>query len=590
VDGQPLALFGEDAKPSVVVFMGTECPISNQYVPVLNELAAKHRDGGVRFFAVVSDSSLSRRAVAAYRDEAKLTFPVIFDASGALAESLKPKRTPEAFVLDRTGEVRYRGRIDDRFAAIGQKRQVIGSHDLADAIAALLDGKAPAAAETEAVGCQFEGTRKLGDAQQHDGITYARDIAPIVNANCVRCHRENDIAPFALTSYANVAKRANQIAEVTESGYMPPWKPVAGYGHFLDEQRLTAREKGLLAAWAKAGTPEGSAADLPGSPRFESSAIAGRTPDLILQIPEPFKIPAAGDDVYRSFVLPLNDLPDDSYVAAAQFLPDAKSVVHHSVFYLDGKGKARELDAADPGPGYSRFGGPGFRPSGTLGGWAPGAAPLPFPAGVGRVVKKNWDLVVQMHYHPDGRERTDQSSVAIYLQKAPIDKVVSTLAIGSINIDIPPGDANHKQAIAITLPVDITLIGAIPHMHLLGRDMKVRAITPDGSEIPLIWIQDWDFKWQGQYRYAEPITLKAGTTIEVVAHYDNTSNNPNNPRNPPQRVTNGEQTTDEMCFCFFDFVANSQQEIGAIHKAVGQAMVSANLAQKIKARIVGSAQ
>jgi hypothetical protein len=130
---------------------------------------------------------------------------------------------------------------------------------LADAIAcdARL-ARLPRPAETEAVGCQFEGTRKIGDAQQHE-ITYSRDIAPIVNANCVRCHRENDIAPFALTNYANVAKRANQIAEVTESGYMPPWKPVAGYGHFLDEQRLTAREKGLLAAWAKAGTPEGSA-------------------------------------------------------------------------------------------------------------------------------------------------------------------------------------------------------------------------------------------------------------------------------------------------------------------------------------------
>jgi hypothetical protein len=424
-------------------------------------------------------------------------------------------------------------------------------------------------AETKPVGCVFEAWEKKDIAGK---VTYSRDIAPILNANCVSCHRANEIAPFPLDSFTDAAKRAKQLAAATESRYMPPWKPAANFGHFQGEHRLTDREIELIGAWAEVGAPQGSADDLPPAPKFASGWQLG-TPDIVAKMPQPFTIPAGGADIYQAFVVPLN-LPEDTYVAGIEFHPDAKTVVHHCILYLDNTGAARKLDEADPAPGYRSFGGPGFTPTGSLGGWAPGATSSLLPDGVGRPVRAGSDVVFQMHYHPDGREHTDQSSVAIYLQKKPITKVVASIPVGTRQIDISPGDANYTRIISFTLPADMTLIGAIPHMHLLGRTMSVAATAPDGKAIPIIRIDDWDFRWQGQYRYAEPLTLPQGSTIHFEAKYDNSDANPNNPNNPPKRVTHGEQTSDEMCLCFLEFMADSPAESQNIRRAVGRAMVA----------------
>ena len=450
------------------------------------------------------------------------------------------------------------------------------SHDLADAIDAVLQGKAIAQEKTDPVGCPFEAwNSKSADAK----VTYTRDIAPIINANCATCHRDGQIAPFPLTSYSDVSKRAKLIADVTDSHYMPPWKPAENFGHFVGEHRLSDQEIALIKAWKDGGTPQGNTADLPAMPTFPDGYALGK-PDMVATMPEPFTVPADGRDIYRAFVVPLN-VPDDCYVAGIEFKAGAPTVVHHCILFLDNTGAARKLDEADPGPGYKSFGGPGFAATGSLGGWAPGAAPSLLPDGVGRVLHKGSDVVFQMHYHPDGRAHTDQSSVAIYLQKKPITKVLSSFLLATRQIDIPAGDANYARDISVTLPCNVTVMGLVPHMHLIGREMKVEATTPDKKQVPLIWIKDWDFKWQGQYLLTSPLTLSKGTTLTLHARYDNSADNSDNPNNPPARVTHGEQTTDEMCICFVEFLADNQKEAAQIRRDVTRELVSSAIARRL---------
>jgi hypothetical protein len=293
--GQPRTILADETRVTALVFLGTQCPISNRAIPTLNELYTSHGCDPLDFFIVVSDPTISRKDVISYRDQYKIKVPILFDASGTLAQQLKPTHTPEAFVLDASGAIRYQGRIDDSFAALGKVNQVVKSHDLADAIDALLAGKTIAHEKTEAVGCPFEFLdAKSSDANSPDAkLTYTRDIAPIINANCVQCHREGQIAPFPLTSYTDVSKRAKFIAEVTESRYMPPWKPAEGFGHFVGEHRLSGRDISLIKQWVASGSLAGDAADSPPLPKFDASTGL-RSPDLRATMPEPFTFPADG--------------------------------------------------------------------------------------------------------------------------------------------------------------------------------------------------------------------------------------------------------------------------------------------------------
>jgi len=532
----------------VLIFISTECPIANGYIPELNRqfAAVRGAEAKIGFYGVISSPATSRAGAAKHAAEFKIDFPLLFDASGELAAALRPTHTPEAFVVDREGQLAYRGRIDDLYPDLGKKRASATCHDLADAVAAVAAGRPVAVRETEPIGCFLE----MKPAEKpNTAPTYARDIAPLLQANCAKCHREGEVAPFPLVSYADAARRARQIVKVTQSRFMPPWKPEPDFGHFLNERRLTARELDLFHDWAEAGAPEGDAADLPPPARFTEGWQLGE-PDLVVKMDETFDVPADGRDVFRNFVIPI-DLGEDQLVSVAEFRPGNRRVVHHALFYLDNTGVARKKDAADPGPGYASFGGPGFLPSGSIGGWAPGGTPQPLRDGMGRQLRKGSDLVLQVHYHPSGKVESDQSTVGIHFVKSGSRKVVVPITILDRGLYIPAGAQRHAISGAYTLPSDVTMVGVIPHMHLLGKEAKVTATLPDGTQEPLIWIRDWNFNWQDQYHLAQPRRYPRGTRLDVEAVYDNSEKNPLNPNSPAREVTWGEQTTDEMFVCFF---------------------------------------
>jgi hypothetical protein len=553
----------DERRVRVFVFLSPECLISNAYTKTLNDIDARFTGKGVDLFGVVADATVTRSQATKHFAEFKTAFPVVFDASGLLLQALKPTHVPEAFVVDRNGRLVYRGAIDNSWEALGRSRPQAEKEFLADAIAAALSGKHVAVPETKPVGCLIEAPAQGNEKAK---VTYARDIAPLVQSRCLNCHREGQVAPFALADYEQTAKRAQQIVRVTQDRLMPPWIPAPGHDKFVGERWLTDRELDLFKTWAETGRAKGDDADLPPAPKFAEGWRLGQ-PDLIVKMPEPFTVPADGPDLLQNFVIPLN-IAEDKLVAAVEFHPGNKRVAHHAVLFLDDSGTARKLDAVTPEPGYANFGGPGFLPSGALGGWSVGNTPRPLPNGMGRYLKKGSDLVVQMHYHPTGKQETDQSEIGLYFVKKPVAeslkepaKLVGSIWMANYEMDIPAGETNYKRSTSYTLPKEVIMVGVVPHMHLLGKSMKVTATLPDKSVKTLIDIPNWNYNWQDEYYYERPFKLPAGTRLDVEAVYDNSADNPSNPSSPPKRVTWGDGTNDEMLFCFFLLSAEKTEDL-----------------------------
>ena len=425
-----------------------------------------------------------------------------------------------------------------------------------------------------AVGVAFTFVQNAADpiltASSHRGpvskatkVTYAGDVAPILNRSCVSCHHDGAVAPFSLVGYDNAKKWAPSIATVTGQRVMPPWKAVHGYGEFADDRELSDSDIAVLSKWYSDGAPRGDASKEPKPPTFKSEWALGE-PDLILQPDKPFHLAPEGDDVYRNFVMK-NTFDKPIWVKAIDVKPGNPKVVHHEITFIDGFGAAKKLEDAnkDGQEGYtSDGGGVGFMPIGTLGGWAPGIAPKEMPSGIAYLVKPGSTLVMQVHYHKDGKPEDDQTRLGLYFAKEPITKEMKLHWIFNFGIHIPAGDKEHQESQTFTVPADVTLYSAMPHMHLLGRSMKAWIDLPDGATKPLIWVKDWDFNWQLAYVFKEPMHVPAGSKIHVEATYDNSSSNPRNPHNPPKDVTWGEQTTDEMFLLILGYTADGETTNG----------------------------
>jgi mono/diheme cytochrome c family protein len=398
------------------------------------------------------------------------------------------------------------------------------------------------------------GTGQTGTAQTGTASpTFSDTIASIVYDNCVECHRPAGAAPFPLVSYEDIVKRGALVADVTKSRYMPPWHAAHGYGEFKGERWLTDRQIALIGAWVARGMPRGDPAGLPDLPAFTDGWQLGE-PDLVLEMPVGFDLPASGPDVYRNFVLPTG-LTGDRWVRAIELRPGARRAVHHALFAYTNGGSLLERDGADGQPGFAGNMAVGVLPgpggSGGLGGWAVGGRAMVFSEGMEARLPAGSDFLLQVHFHLTGKVETEQSTVGLYFSDTPPTKAGASIELPALfgfgaGIDIPAGDANYTIRDAFTLPADVRVHSAYAHAHYLGREMTVDAVLPDGSRKALLWIDDWDFNWQEFYAYKDPVTLPKGTRLEATLVYDNSSGNPRNPHNPPQRVQWGLESVDEM--------------------------------------------
>ncbi len=431
------------------------------------------------------------------------------------------------------------------------------SHQLAALCALLLSTQIVLAKDAEA-----PVTKEAKAQTKTEQLDYAKDMAHLFNEKCANCHQSNGVAPFALDNYADVKKRVSTISAVIESGYMPPWKPTKEFGQFQNERALSDAELASIKTWIKNGAPSGDLSTAPKPQTMAAGKWRGGKPDMIIKMTEPYMVPADGPDIYRCFVFPIKNV-DNKFVSHVEFHPANPKVMHHALFFLDNLGEARKKDAESSEQGFPSFGGPGFLPTGSLGGWAPGNSMLPLPDGVARILRKDSDLVVQLHLHPDGKKEPAQFEMGIYYSTTAPKKILLPLTIRSRKIDIPANEKSHIVTTSTTVPNDFDLLQVTPHAHLLCKQIKASAKTPEGKTVPLIWIKNWDFNWQEQYAYKAPIHLPKGTVVQAEFTYDNSEDNFRNPNHPPKRVTWGEETGDEMALIFFSGTVSNNAEMSS---------------------------
>ena len=394
-------------------------------------------------------------------------------------------------------------------------------------------------------------------------VTFTQDVAPILFAHCTVCHHGGGLAPFSLRTYANARPWARAIRQAVLSRSMPPWKPTPGYGGpFTGERGLTPGESGIIERWVDSGAVRGDPADLPPDPAVPVDWPLG-APDLIVTMPEAYVLKAEGPDEYRNFVAPI-PVTTPKYVRAFQFRPRSRAV-HHARLLLDRSGSARRLARVDPDPGYDdRLAGDAEFPEGHLLAWAPGRIPAFTPDDLAWRLEPGTDLVMQLHLPAIGVPEPIRAQVGLYFSATPPARTPAVLLLGDKTIDIPAGDRRHVVEDEYRLPVDVEALAVYPHAHFLGRDLQAFATLPDGSRRWLVRIADWDFDWQDEYRFADPVPLPRGTWLHLRYVYDNSAGNPQNPSHPPRRVRYGRQSTDEMAELVVQVVTRTRADHRAL--------------------------
>lgn len=394
-------------------------------------------------------------------------------------------------------------------------------------------------------------------AQGSTPVTYTRDVAPIFQTHCQECHRPGGIGPFSLLGYDEAKKQARTILFYTERRLMPPWKAADGYGEFQDARRLADGEIDTIRRWVTAGTPYGDPKDLP-QPRVFSDGWALGAPDMVLEPEAAFKLPARGNDIYRDYVLPYY-FTEERWVSAVEILPGAASVVHHAFVMVDPEGKTLAMDRADRQPGFAVSGADaGFSPAIPMAAWVPGIAARRLPPGVAWRVPARSYLVLQVHYTRHGTAASDRTRIGLHFADGPVDKRVRTTLLRNNQFAVPAGAVRYPVTAAERLPLDITALAVRPHQHEIGREIKSWATRPDGMQIPLVWVNEWDPHWEQLYAFKQSVKLPHGAMWNLQGLYDNTAANPRNPNRPPKRIAFGPNRTDEMCDCYILYTIDEE--------------------------------
>lgn len=510
----------------VVVFLGTECPLAKLYGQRLVELAAKYEPLGVQVVGINSNRQDTLTEMAHYARTHKIEFPLLKDPDCSLADRFGATRTPEAFVLDADRVIRYWGRIDDQYG-VGYSRGEPTTSELTDALDQLLADEPVVVAHTTAVGCLIS---RHNPVEPHGDVTYCNQISRIVQQHCIECHREGQIAPFALETYDDVAAWSDTLLEVMNDGRMPPWHASPDHGEFLNDARMSDEDKELFAEWIENGLPEGDPSDLP-EPRHFAEGWRIAEPDLVLKMPTEYEVPAKGVVEYQHFVFDPG-FTEDKWVIASEARPGNRTVVHHLILF------------------YIPPGQPTYRPQDALynmiAAYAPGLPAIEGPENLALKIPAGAKLVFQMHYTPNGSPQIDRSEVGLrFADPAKVEKEFHTEMGLNFRFRIPPGDPDYQVKTSYRVEHDSLLYTLSPHMHYRGKSFRFKAHYPDETEEILLDVPRYDFNWQNVYMLTEPKPLPAGTNIEMVAHFDNSADNLLNP-DPSVAVTWGDQTWQEM--------------------------------------------
>jgi mono/diheme cytochrome c family protein len=521
-----------DAKAIVIVTQANGCPIIRAMSPALKELQAAYAGKGIEFMMLNSALQDSREAVLAEAKEYGFDMPILMDANQLVGESLGVTRTGEIIVIDpKTWKVAYRGPLDDRLNYGGAQKAKADTPFAVNAIDAVLDGRSAKQATMVSKGCLIDFPERAKQAE-HAKISYAKQVAPIIEKNCVGCHQPGGIGPFAMTSYEQVKGFSPMIREVLRTDRMPPYNADPHVGKFSDNKNLTPAETKTLVHWIEAGAPRGAGPDPLAAKIHQAPEWPLGKPDLVLNVPA-YTIPASGVvDYQRPFVV--NPLGESKWIRASTVKVGQRQGVHH---ILTGYLKEVPKD----GQAYeSRWGA-------SVGGYAVGAESQIAPKNVGTLMPAGGAIGMQAHYTPFGKEVVDKSQIALYFYDKKPEMVMHNSVIVDNTIVLPAFDGNHHEVAYVEFPKDALLYSAFPHAHYRGHASDLWIQYPDGSKKLLLSLPRYDFNWQRDYTFAEPIKVPAGSKLIANYIYDNSKRNPANP-DPSKQIVWGDQSWEEMFY------------------------------------------
>jgi mono/diheme cytochrome c family protein len=541
---------GRGEKATVIALTSVTCPLCRKFGPSLARIEDAYRSRGVRFVFVNVSGTDTPEAMRAQAKDFGFDGAYLDDRDGQIASALGARTTTEVFVVDARNTLVYRGAVSDQYGTsftLPEPRQRL----LEAALDATLAGTVPDVRATSSPGCAIEPRKGAARAGAVADVTYARDISRIIATNCVECHRAGGVGPFALDSYQAVARRATMIRAVTEEGTMPPWFAAPAHGTdgktlpspWANDRSLSQAEKDAIAAWIKAGKPEGDPKDLPIAHKAAEDEWRIGAPDAVFTLPKPIAIKADGFMPYQTVLVPTG-IADDTWVQAVQIVPTDPSVVHHVlVFALD------EATAKDPET-RRRLG--NDESSGYWAAYVPGNDSITFPDGMAKRLPARSSLLFQIHYTPNGKATQDQMKLGVVYAKSAPKHLVRTAAVADLRLSIPPGASNHEESAMIRMPADARILAFMPHMHVRGKAYRYELEVPGGSKRTVLDIPHYDFNWQLRYELREPLEAPRGATLHGTAWYDNSADNPANP-DPTKTVRWGPQTVDEMMLGYIEY-------------------------------------
>jgi thiol-disulfide isomerase/thioredoxin len=531
----------KDHKAVVVAFTSTSCPLSKKFVPALGRLEKAYRHRGVAFVFV---NPVATDTAADIRDAIKthgLSGPYVHDTAGSFAATIGASVTTDTFVLDPARTVVYRGAINDQYGQ-GYAHDEPKRNYLTDALDAVLAGKAPAVAATEAPGCALD---LKPAAPRTAALTYHRDVSRLVQAHCVECHRKDGVAPFSLETYRDVAAHAGEIRRVVERGTMPPWfaaAPAKGPSPWGNDRSLAKSEKADLLAWLKDGKAEGDPADAPRPRTFDGGWQIG-TPDAIVRFEKPVRVKAEGTMPYQNVVVE-TDFGEDRWIQAVEIRPSARQVVHHILVFVTPPRGARSADL--PGRVLRNDGLTYYAI------YVPGNGATVYPNGFGKPFPKGSRVQFQIHYTPNGTATEDTTEMGLVFAKQQPKHIVRILPLVNTGFAIPPGADHHEVTAVAPLPFNAKILGFLPHMHVRGKAFRYEVIEPGAKPEVLLDVPRYDFNWQLLYTYAEPRPVPRRSVLRATGWFDNSAKNPANP-DPTKTVRWGQQTYEEMMLGYVEY-------------------------------------
>ncbi|MCX8238609.1 MAG: redoxin domain-containing protein [Akkermansiaceae bacterium] len=512
-------------KGLVIFIQGNGCPLVQKRIPELDRMRTEFEKRGILFCMLNANLQDELAEIRKEAESFKIAMPILKDEAQIVAQALGVERTAEAYLISAKGKkIVYRGAVDDRLSYQTEKPKA-EKHYLKDAIESLLGDRAIEPAVTDAPGCRVTFPKFPG------GLTYTRDVAPILAKNCVSCHSKGGLGPFPMSNYRKVAGWSDMIAEVILTKQMPPWHADPEVGEFSNDCSLSPEEAHKIVSWVAAGSPKGEGADPLENFKVDLPKWHLGEPDKVIQIPTQ-KLVAEGFFDYR-YVTIDNPFDRDVWLTASEIRPGNTKVLHHVIVTSHAAGRRK--------------------PAQWITGYAPGTQGQKYPAGSSVHLRKGHKLRLQLHYTASGKPEIDETQLGFHVSDKPTPKIFRTAIVANSKFQIPPGSMNYGVSKTHLFPKNVTLYAINPHMHFRGKFMNFEAEFKNGRRQALLSVPNYNFNWQRTYVFEEPLKLPAGSRVHIRNAWDNSRFNPYNP-DPQKTVKWGDQTFDEMFFATLGYI------------------------------------